>query len=499
MTVTNLGSDASTLSGTVTLFGGAASAHAGVSDGLSTTGIELESIAATAVFDLETKTLAPGEITKSVWLTYSARQGPFYLTCPAFGIDEFVYRDTLALSVVYELQLLPVTLTQSQLDAAQVTFERSIAAVSSENDVQIARLNVELVTVTQPVVAVTAVSPDPYTASTTVPVSWSNTLDTDGGAATRYQVVVTDDNDGDAVVVDSGQVLGSVTSLDVGPLPNGNYTVSVRVGQTVNGAAHWSAYDTDTFEVDVVTADVDTVTPVATDTDGLITVTVARDGASQAWEFIEVERSINGTWSPVRGATFVDATGNANSFVVADYEVPNAQAVTYRARATYYSSGLPITGAWVSSSSVTWTGADKDDWLKNPSDPSKNIKIEGFAFGSQSRSARAGVFNPLGSSETVVVLDVLTSPLGSLSIRVEGQTEALAVDAILASADVLLLNLHPDSLVGPNRDGFQYIAVLSTSEEWEDMRYLGDGHDKRQITVPFARVASPPDPLASAA
>ncbi len=55
-----------------------------------------------------------------------------------------------------------------------------------------------------------------------------------------------------------------------------------------------------------------------------------------------------------------------------DNEAPNGTAATYRARATYQVSGQDVTGAWVSSSAVTWSGTDI--WLKDITTPANNVK-----------------------------------------------------------------------------------------------------------------------------
>jgi hypothetical protein len=268
----------------------------------------------------------------------------------------------------------------------------------------------------------------------------------------------------------------------------------LRVAQTVNGAYHWSAWDEfDQFTIDVDTANV-TVAATPNHTAGKIAVVVSRVEITSAWEFMEVERTIDAgvTWAPVRLASFVDATASANSFAVDDHEAPNGATVTYRARATWYSSEFPITGAWVSSSSTSW--ASDDEWIKAVYNPTLNIKIKGVSFTADSRSTRAGVFSIVGSSIPVVVDDVLTTAGGTITFRTRGRAEALALDDLLKRR--LLLNLRPESAIGPGRDGFQHMMILNPSEVWERQRYAGADITEKLVSISFAPSASPPDETA---
>ena len=460
---------------------------------------------------LTTKSLAAGEITKSasvgVRLSQSGSVIAKLIRPSPFSVPiSKIFARSEASPATSTTQPLSIGYSQGDIDALQVEVE---GLTSNPRILRTLELYVNLVTVAKPVTAVDAVTPDPYTASTSVPIAWTNTLDADGGEQTHYEwKVFTDaqygaggfDPDTSTPTATSGEVVSASTSATLAPVVSGDtYRAYVRVAQTVNGAEHRSAWAFDQFDLDVDTSDVDTVTAAANNAAGKIAVTVARVDASEAWELIEVERSIDAgvTFAPVRYATLVDATGSADSFAVDDYEVPGGQAVIYRARATYYSAGLPITGAWTESSSTSWTTVNRAEWLKDPQNPSLNLTIESVGFDQQQRSSRAGVFFPLGSDEAIVVSDVLTAPSGALTVRVTGRTEALALDAILENAGTLLLNLLPQSLVGPRRDGFQYIGGLSTSESWETQYYIGIGTEDaedRLVTIQFVRSTVPADP-----
>jgi hypothetical protein len=447
-----------------------------------------------------THTLAAGEIVLSMTVRLRSSGGTtrVFASSSANYSHDFYYNASATTDTGVTLA---GSLTQKQINDLAFTLQ---AANSSP---RIYELYVDLVTVTIPVVAVDTVT-DPYTDSSNPQISWVNTLDSDGGDQTHYEVkVYTDaqygaggfDPDTSTPFLTTGIVASAKTFAYPGLFPDDTYRAYVRVAQTVNGARHWSAWDFDQFSVDVTPADVDTVTATAVDASGKITVTVARDTGTEAWEYIEVERSIDAgvTWSPVRLASGVDATGDADEFVVDDYEVPNGQAVVYRARATYYESGLKIrtvTGDWVESSSTSWT-AD-DEWLKDPLSPSLNQTIQPYRWPGGSRSPNAGVFRVVGLSAPVVVSDVLSNTSGAITVRTEGQAEILALDALLADAGVLLLNLKSASLIGPNRDGFAYVAVTGTSEEWVTQYYLDNDEDLRLTTIEFVLTGTPPDATA---
>lgn len=464
---------------------------------------------ATTRFTMTTKTLATGEIAKTA--TTRVRYGDgraihttyFPFTNPAYSWGEFLpNHGTASPPITTEsgtAQALPTTLTQSDIDGLEVLLTFS-------GGLEVFELYVDLVTVPRPVCAVDAIT-DPYTASTVIPVSWVNTLDSDGGAQTHYEVKVFTDAQYGAGGFDpgastptqtSGVVVSASTSTSVGPIETGDtYRVYVRSAQTVNGARHWSAWDFSEFALSVSTSDV-TVVATPVDASGKIDVVVSRVALSEAWEFIEVERSTDGgtSWAAVRTASFVDATGDADSFAVTDHEAPNGRAVIYRARATYYSSGLPISGSWSVSSSTSWSSSE--EWLKAPLSPSLNVTVEGVGYDPEARSTSAGVFKPVGRRVPVVVTDVLSAPAGSITVRTEGASEARGLDDLLEAGGVFLLNLRPASLIGPNRDGFAYVSVLSTSEEWATPYYLADwGHeDMRLTTISFVVVDAPPDATA---
>lgn len=464
------------------LGGGAGSSHAATNDDSDTTYGVTNNLAVGAIpvqLNNGTTTLPSGSVTKQVRVrarvrgdstTTSARA--FIQTTEGGPAVAAVDGRTVNAATIQDItgSYVPVTWTQSNVDQVLLA-----AGVYGEGDssVRFYELYIDLMYVTQPSVAVDAVSPDPYTASTIVPISWVNTLDADGGGQTRYEVkVFTDaqygaggfDPDTSEPYYTSGIVvtnpgifgLGAETEADVGPLEDGDtYRAYVRVAQTVNGALHWSDWDYDEFTMDVTTSDVDSVTLAPTDDAGAsIVVTVNWDAGTQPWNFVEVQRSIDygTTWVDVRGATYAPALAGNTEFVVTDYEVGNGVTAKYRARATYLSSGLPITGSWVESTlSATWVS--DYTWIKDPLDPSKNMVVKLREVPEESYGVRQGVFHVLGSPNAVVVSDVRQGPSVEISVKVDTIEDVARLRDLLSSQVVLI---HaPDSY----DLGFDYVAL----------------------------------------
>lgn len=465
-----------------------------------------------------TTTLPSGSKLKSTRMKYRGRSdhatqtGKMSLEC-WYGSTQVYVKDTSEIGATIETKnsvawaydesaFTAGTPTEQQfIDGIEVVHRAYKSYSGTIQAIRVMESYIDVVYVTQPSTTVTAVSPDPYTTSNIVPIAWTNTLDSDGGSQTRYEVkVFTDaqygaggfDPDTSTSFWTSGEVVSSSTGANTGALANADtYRAYVRVAQTVNGESHWSAWAYDQFQVSVTTSDVQTVTPVATDASAYITVTCARDTGSSAWEYIEVQRSRDSgaTWEDVRSATFVDATGNANSFSVIDYETGNGEAVKYRARATYYSSGYPIVGDWTESSGTeSWTSTSA--WLKSPLTPANNTAIVvPDPFQTFSYPARVGVFNVIGSTTPVAVTELVAAPTTTLLIDTDTETDSNDVLTLLR--DMLLLYC-PTNCEGTT--AIQYLAVTGTSMTPTVRR----GKIRRRWAVNVVEVDPPADPLASA-
>lgn len=453
------------------------------------------------IVGMETVAMAAGSITKAAQIRWRGESGGgagaafIYLRTPTDIFMTWSGPLPPSLSTVAS-GYSPVTMTQAQVDAAALWVYTSPVA-----PIDVYELWWDLVYVEQPVVALTAVSPDPFQDSNYVPLAWVTTLDGDGGWQTHYQYRIFDDTtytlgsvdpDTDVAFLDSGVVLSGFTNATTSVLPNDQYRVFLRVAQTVNGVLHWSGWDDDTFTVDVETSDVDTVVAVAVDSQGAIEVTATRDAASEAWDFLEVERTVdNGSsWSPVRGATYVEPI-DADEVEFIDYEVPNGVDVRYRARATRIVSGLAITGDWTESTpAVAWES--NDCWLKAPGAPELNTVVKLRQAPIEEYERRAGVFEILAApGETqgnrVVVSGAVQQGRGTLTIHCRTDQQLADVRRLLREA-VLLLDPPPAWNVQ-----IRYFAPIASSHD-RLTRYALDPH--RFVPVKYVEVSAPADPFA---
>ena len=488
----------STIASAGTSTTGAASGHAALSDNVDTSYIS-NFTTANAEYGADTFTLPAGAVVKQIRARVRAKDSTGWWVEWSLQRDAdqplglgFVYTTSTFTEYIGGWSTGPAisALTQAQIDAA---FFRVRGA--STGAVQVSELYADLQYVAIPVVAVTAVTPDPYTASNTVPIAWSNTLDADGGGQVRYWVKAFTaaqygasgfNPETSSASYDSGNTLSSASTTSVGPLSNGvTYRAYVKVAQTVNSVSHWSAWGFDEFTIDISTADVDAVTTIVDDATAKITVTVDRDVASELWGSIEVQRSVDGgsTWNYVRGARNVaDAT---DQFIVADYEVGNGESVTYRARATRVVSGLTITGEWVSSTSTSWSSTST--WLKDPDLPDRNLRVR-FAVVPQLTRPRPQVAHRvLNSPTSIVVSDVLGGRSGTLILLTTTLEEAAAFETLVENA-TLLLQTPPTHGIGS-----VYFTCGDVTPE-RLTRLITDPH--RHWVIPVVETIAPADPNA---
>jgi len=480
---------------------GAASAVAALTDGSDSGYLRSFGSARTAVFDCSTFTL-PTEarviltrcsmrvrmesgVLSSATVRYLPPTGTYYS-----------YRNVYPLGSAWE-SLIGTYQSSTGLPDTQAKIDGARLSIGLQGDVS--SITAHVIYVAKPVTAITTI-PD-NTTTNIIPVAWTNTLDGDGGGQTTYEVkVFTDaqygaggfDPDTSTPYWTTGIVTGTVLTVNTGVLVNDTYRAYVRVAQTPSvGGLFWSAWSFDTFVVNVSTADVSTVTPTPSNTNANISVVVARNTGSSAWNFVEVERSTDAgtTWLPVRGATYVDATGSANSFTVVDYETGNGQSVLYRARATRIVNGLPITGSWVQSSpAVSWTSASA--WLKSPLVPAHNLAVDvDRPFQTRTYGTRVGVFDVIGSETPVVVTDVVTKP--SQTLTIDTITEAESNNLLTLLRDSILLYC-PTNCEGSTAT--QYVAVTGLSMTPTQVR----GIVRRRWSVSIVDIAAPADPSASA-
>lgn len=365
-----------------------------------------------------------------------------------------------------------------------------------------ARFIAALVVVTiadPPSVAVTG--PTGASVSTSTPTTtWTYTAGAHGGQQSKYRVrVFTAAQYGaggfnpatSTATWDSGVTAGAAVSRQITtPLVNATtYRAYVQVTHTINGQDASSAWAYSQFTTSFATSDISTVTAVADNATGKITVTVNRNTGTEAWDSIDLERSLDAgaTWMPVRGATRQGATNTwlttwgANSAVVVDYEAGNGVAATYRARATNDNAGADVTGAWVSSSSVSWSSSAT--FVKDPLNPSRNATFRLHAMPDQARVREQGMHDIIGRADPVVVVDARRTPSGRMVVHTPDLATANALD-VLSEATTWLLH-------GPVAHRLPAYIVANSIAEIRPVRVATLAH--RYWEVDYRVVAVPAD------
>lgn len=495
MTVTTLRPSSTTDNDGVTYNG--ASAHATVNDNSDSTYLSAFGLGDSIRFALDDITVPSGAVVKAVAARLRCASGSTSANDLSVYLAWLGGIATRALTINWQT-ITTVTvplladasaLNDSLIDGASVGIE---CPGGHAAQALIHEVYVDVTTVAKPVTAPSAPT-GTITATNTPTVEWVNTLDVDGGAQTHYQVRVFTAAQYSAggfnaasstATWDSGDVASAAASAQITtPLADATYRAYVRVGQTVNGVTHWSDYAYTGFTVDV---DLPAVpdTPTLTVQTGRIKVHVEGNAGTATTTHLEVQRSEDGgtTWEALRLTTDTDGLVAGTSADLYDYEAPNGTLMSYRVRALHeISAGNLVASAWASTATATWT--DDDWWLKCPEQPSLNMIVYPAGRPTYQRPARQGVFQALGSSETVVVADVRGDARGELKLQVDTAGEATALDALLDSGLTLLLQAPP-----AHHWTDRYLRLGDQSREpWIDKAWIGEQFD----TLQWWQVAKP--------
>lgn len=396
--------------------------------------------------------------------------------------------------------------TDAQLDAATLTI-KNYASLNG-GSVRASELYLDVRYVTIPVVTVTAPT-GTLTTTNTPTVTWTDSLDGDGGAQTGFQVKVFTaaqygiggfDPASSPNTYDSGVQASSSTSHAITmALANATYRAYVRARQTVNGADHWSAYAFSGFIVSVTPPAVPTFALTTESTQGRIRAVITTGGGATTTDRVELQRSVDGgtTWLAVRNSETDDGTiaYPAAPVTIRDYEAPNGTLASYRARALHNYSGLYAASAWTATSSATWS-ATSDWWIKDPNKPALNLKLPAgtagamFSYADVTRAARRGIFQPVGAALAVSVYDTPASATGTIVVQLRTRAELNVLEALIEEATTLLLqgpvaHDEPDRYVSFGDMG----AVRVLDKGWSQVR---------RVTLPWVEVGSPPNPLSGA-
>ena len=422
------------------------SAHAALSDNSDSTYLDSFGIDDYIILGLDDLTLPSGALVKNVAarLRVAATAGMQTIEVDTlFGHSKTQVGWSTPQTITTFTQ--PSSALDATIDGATLTL---FGGLPSSTNIRVYEAYLDVTHVAKPVV--TPALPTGTVTTTNLPVvTWANTLDSDGGAQTHYQVrVFTSGQYGaggfnpasSTATYDSGDVTDSALTHTVAtPLADATYRAYVRVGQTVNGVTHWSDYAYTGFVISVALPAVpDTPTLTAESASGRIKVHVEGNSGTATTTHLEVQRSEDGvTWEPLRLTTDTDGVITGTSADVYDYEAPNGVLMSYRVRALHDYSGLYAASAWATTATATWSSSAV--WLKAPESPSLNMVIEPDSIPGYQRPARQGIFQALGRTDQVVVADTRAAARGTLKISVASRAERDDLDALLDSSLTLLL------------------------------------------------------------
>lgn len=456
MTVSTL-TPASTVSSSGIAITGAASAHAALADSSDSSYVTFDASDSLELALSDLSLPAGAVITRLAAVIRDARIDPgsnLIFTVLAPSTTE-VATETIVIGWI--------SLTEHTVCAISVASYGSIAdadiddsrlriAHNSSHTIKVAEAALSVTYVAKPVTDVTA--PTGTISNTNAPtVQWSNTLDSDGGAQTQYEVKIFSaaqygaggfSADSSTPTETSGITASKASSwVPPDPLPDATYRVYVRVGQTVSGATHWSDWDYLGFTITANAPGVPTITRVADDDDGRIGLTVD-DSLGATTHAFEIQRSIDSgaTWQTIRttnGGLITPTGGIGRAY---DSEVGNGVNVIYRARALNIITAFTTYSAWTSSTTATaWQSTSW--WLKSPLHPDLDMPIAIDSLPSFTRPARMGVFDILGSSRPFTVTDVRAAPRGEVRFRLDDSADQEALDDLLELGEPLLLQGAP--------------------------------------------------------
>lgn len=390
--------------------------------------------------------------------------------------------------------------TDAQLDAATLLIEVPFPS----SLVRIYEAYVDVKYVAKPVIVVGA--PTGTLTTTNMPlVSWTDTLDPDGGPQGGFRVKIFSaaqygaggfDPATSTPTLQAGggtdpntYISGTDTSWQpTTPIANATYRAYVQVFQgAIFTGGSWQIPASDWtysgFTINVPVPAVPTITVTAQSSSGRNQIVLSSNAGAVTTDALDLERSMDAgvTWLPVRhsGGLLARLPGTSGTFY--DYEAPNGVAVLYRARALHDYSGLFVASAWTSSASGTWSSTSW--WLKHPLLPSLNRVVELVTYGDVMWAARQGSFQPLGAAAPIVVADTRAGATGASTIRT--RTTA-ARDELRALASPVATLMLQGPLTAGEPDRYIRVGDLSYSRVIENVNRAW-----RTFTLPWAEVEQP--------
>jgi len=504
MAVTTVVPDSLASGTSFTIFGGAGSINAALSDASDSTYISKTSSVvgqASALLDFGTTTITSTQQVKRVRvrarLSTPTANGRINVYLGSRISNQNYFHSALTARGLLTIQTLVgpwqtsapngSSWTQAAINGLRV----KVTEYGDSSDIGLVyELFVDVDIVNQP--SVTVSSPTGSISATTSPdVIWSYT-DSDLETQSYYQIkVFTAAQYGAAgfsastatATYDSGQIASSDSTAVVGTLLlSGVYRAYVRVAKTVNGSPFFSAYAYSDFTISP--ASVPTVPTLAASwSSSLSKASFTITGAIPtgfASQYFQVQRSDDAgvTYSNIRNASAI--TPNASYVGTAeDYEAPRGSTVLYRARAVGVTSGsVEIPSAYGTVQQVLITN-DSTWWFKAIANSAYNIgSVRVLKQIDVTIEEPNTVFRPLGATRPIVVAGPLQGEDGSYSILTVTAAEYTALSPILNYQGTLLV-----------QDPFgnqKYIRITSRQYSAETI----NGVIQRTFSVGYVQVSS---------
>lgn len=329
-------------------------------------------------------------------------------------------QQTITDTSLQQWQALAWTNNDNDPDTASVL----IINTSGWADLVITKLRLDVIYVAKPVVTVADLTT--VTDTNRPDITWTNTLDSDGGGQTWAQVRIFSEDDypgwagldpATSTATAETAFYSAATTWHSTMLPDADYRAYVRVAQTVNGEGHVSDWDYDAFTMDTDLPGVPTVVVTPDDANGRIKLDIdsnTGDTTTDAFE-IEVERAEG--WLPLRT---VEGDGRISDdpAEVWDYEAENGVATSYRVRAVHAFTDTESFSDWETQAGYL----DGDWWLKHPTIPYYNVQVELRSFVGYSRAARQSVQQPLARDDAVITSDTRGPETGEITFRCSTDT-----------------------------------------------------------------------------
>lgn len=195
---------------------------------------------------------------------------------------------------------------------------------------------------------------------------------------------------------------------------------------------------------------------------------------------VKIERSAPGSsWAVVRGGRALDASGG--TVQIDDYEFVPGVVNTYRA------TSLSDVGVSLGVESNTITPTITQVWLKSVARPFLNTPVTVQDYSQPTRKGRAGLFSIPGRSFPLRVGDVAGARSWSTVVLTRTPTEARAVEFLVASGDVVLVQVPPAYDIP---GGYVDVADFTLGRV---SRPLSD--ERRLITLGMNEIAAPAETI----